>query len=136
MMNKKEQVGNEAMGHSDRTDSEMAYLLKIEEALKAEKELLQTILFSIADGIIVTDQHERIFLINEAAQKLTGWSQSEATGHLFRDVYRVIHEQTRLPLQDPVHALLTNTPVTRSEQTILVSKSGRSEERRVGKEFR
>jgi len=97
---------------------------RIEEALRIEKELLQTTLFSIADGIIATDQNERIFLINEVAQKLTGWTQREAAGRLFRDVYRIINERTRQPMEDPVHVMLTHATTSRSDQALLISRTG------------
>lgn len=51
-----------------------------EEALAAEKERLNVTLRSIGDGVITADSEGRVVLINNAAEKLTGWGQEEAAG--------------------------------------------------------
>lgn len=50
---------------------------KMENALKEEKELLRTTLLSVGDGIIATDKHGFITMMNQAAQKLTGWNRGD-----------------------------------------------------------
>ena len=44
-------------------------------ALKREKERLKTTLLSVGDGVIATDEHGRVEIINSVAQTLTGWSR-------------------------------------------------------------
>lgn len=74
----------------------------IEEALAWEKERLLVTLKSIADGVLATDVRGRVVLINDTAQRLTGWSQQYAAG---RAVAEVLH------LSDPVDRRLGINPV-------------------------
>jgi len=58
------------------------------EALGEEKRLLATVLSRMADGAIITDDTERVQLINPAAAKLLGTTESEAVGRPFAQVAR------------------------------------------------
>jgi PAS domain S-box-containing protein len=55
--------------------------------LLAEREQLRVTLRSIGDGVITTDTGGNIVLINSAAEKITGWTQSEAVGRKFDEVF-------------------------------------------------
>ncbi|MBN1523823.1 MAG: PAS domain S-box protein [Spirochaetales bacterium] len=57
-----------------------------EIALKEKQELFQVILESIADGVIVTDIHGSILLMNGVAERYTGWSSVEAQNKAIHDV--------------------------------------------------
>src|SRR5205814_289823 len=59
-----------------------------EHALATEKERLAVVLGSIADGVIAADLDARITLMNAAAEGFTGWTQSEALGRPFTEVYQ------------------------------------------------
>ncbi|MGD0229921.1 MAG: ATP-binding protein [Syntrophorhabdales bacterium] len=71
---------------------EIAERERTEEALAAEKERLSITLRSIGDGVITTDSEGRIALMNNAAEKLTGWQQDQAIGHGITDVLRIAME--------------------------------------------
>ena len=60
-----------------------------EEALAAEKERLGITLRSIGDGVATTDGENRIVLLNNAAERLTGWRQTEAMGRDLSEVFRL-----------------------------------------------
>jgi len=51
---------------------------QVEKELFAEKERLTVTLKSIGDGVIATDVHGRITLMNIVAEELTGWTMEEA----------------------------------------------------------
>jgi PAS domain S-box-containing protein len=96
---------------------------KMEEKLAAEKERLAVTLRSIGDGVIAADAQGRIMLINEMAEKLTGWSQEEALGRPLREVFHVINEKTRQRIEDPVEKVLaTGAVITLAGNLILISK--------------
>jgi len=78
--------------------TEMAKVLAnaaLRESLAAEKERLAVTLRSIIDGVITTDINGRIIMVNEAAEKLTGWSEEEATGKQLYEVFHIINESKR-----------------------------------------
>src|SRR5580693_7757219 len=74
---------------------------RAEEALRKQSEWLRITLASIGDAVISTDADSRITFMNGVAESLTGWSQAEAMGRPLTDVFRIINELTRQPVEDP-----------------------------------
>jgi PAS domain S-box-containing protein len=99
---------------------------KKEEALLArERELLAATLRSIADGVVTTDAGGRILLMNEAAQKITGWQEGEALGRPLDEVLPLIDEKTRERLVNPIETILQSRDISELEgHTILSAKDG------------
>ncbi|MBA4394269.1 MAG: hypothetical protein C0407_12030, partial [Desulfobacca sp.] len=98
---------------------------KAEESLISEKEHLMVTLRSIGDGVITTDTEGRISLINTVAEILTGWTQEEAHGWPLADVFRIINEKTRQPVEDPVSRVLrTGQIIGLANHTALLAKDG------------
>jgi PAS domain S-box-containing protein len=94
-------------------------------AIAAERELLRTTLGSIGDGVIVTDLDGRTTFLNPIAEKLTGWSTAEAKGRPLGDVFRIVSEQTREPLANPVDRALAGKTFSDIEShTILIARDG------------
>ena len=95
------------------------------EALRAERELLHITLGSIGDGVIVTDTEGRVTFLNGVAESLTGWSTSDATGLPLEQVFRIVNEGTRLPVENPAkRALQQGVIVGLANHTVLLSKDG------------
>jgi diguanylate cyclase (GGDEF)-like protein/PAS domain S-box-containing protein len=59
-----------------------------QEALFHEKERAQVTLHSIAEGVITTDLKGAIDYMNPVAERISGWSLSEAAG---KPVYEILH---------------------------------------------
>ena len=72
---------------------------KAEQAVAAEKELLSVTLRSIADGVITTDTHGKITLINKVAEQLLGRSQKQALGCPIESVMPVLDEKSHKPAE-------------------------------------
>jgi PAS domain S-box-containing protein len=70
---------------------------RAEQALAAETGRLTVTLRSIGDGVITTDLSGTVLLINDMAQRLTGWSHDEAIGQPLETVFRTFDRQTRQP---------------------------------------
>jgi PAS domain S-box-containing protein len=88
-------------------------------------ETLSVTLQSIGDAVMTTDLEGRITSMNEVASALTGWSQSEASGRHLNDVFRIINEDTREPVANPVaRALREGLVVGLANHTLLLDKSG------------
>ena len=61
---------------------------------------------SIGDAVIATDGSGRILFLNPVAEHLTGWREVEARGRDLPDVFRIVNERTRLPVENPVEKVL------------------------------
>jgi PAS domain S-box-containing protein len=104
----------------DITDRKLA-----EEAVAAEKERLAVTLHSIGDGVITTDTHGRVDLLNRVAEKLTGWTQEEAQGQPLSEVFRIVHALTRQPRPSPFDQILAAGGTIELEgQTLLLARDG------------
>jgi len=58
------------------------------------KDYLQAVLQSIGEAIIVLDQHNRVTVLNRAAEELLGANKQEVTGMIFSDLPFAIEEST------------------------------------------
>ena len=95
------------------------------EALVREKELLATTLASIGDAVIVTDALGRVTFVNAEAEHLTAWKGPEAEGRPLPEVFRIINEQTRQIVENPVEkALRHGNAVGLANHTVLLAKDG------------
>lgn len=97
---------------------------KFEHLLINEKEQFKTTLLSVGDGVISTDVKGNIIVMNPVAEKLTGWDISEAKGRQINNVFRIIREQTRIPVEDFITQIMTLGKVIDYSNKILVSKTG------------
>lgn len=109
--------------------------MELEEAYKMKKaalaeesklrELFQTTLFSINEGIIVTDNHGKITIMNKLAEKFTGWLQSDAYGENFHEIFNNISSKTRKRNVELVkYVIETGESVTLPEYELLIAKDG------------
>ena len=105
----------------DVTDRE-----RYREELYREKELHRVTLFSIGDGVVTTDNEGRITMLNKAGQRITGWSEDEAKGKHFDDVFTLINEVTEEKVENPIGRVLkTGKVVGLANHTILITRDGR-----------
>ena len=91
-----------------------------------QREYWQTTLTSIGDAVIVTDARGNVTAMNPDAQRLTGWSLETAQGRALADVFVIVNEETRQPVEDPVRKVLrTGTVAGLANHTVLITKEGR-----------
>src|SRR5262249_30599700 len=101
-------------------------LKKIEKALEAEKERLAVTLRSIGDGVIATDTAGIITLLNQEAELVTGWTQSEAIAKPVGEIFQIIDKITGSLLENPlVKVLQVNQLVELQNPSILRARHGR-----------
>lgn len=95
------------------------------QVIQEQRERLRVTLASIGDGVISTDAQGRVEFLNPVAQELMGWKNEEALGRSLLDVFHIINEQTRDPVENPVVcALREGKIVGLANHTILISKDG------------
>jgi PAS domain S-box-containing protein len=95
-------------------------------ALQRERQQLRVTLLSIGDGVIVTDAHGCITIMNAVAELLTGWTRTEAVGRSISEVFLTVHEKTRKPMEGPAAQALReeNTVIGLTNPRLLLSRDG------------
>ena len=98
---------------------------RAEAAVRESREWLETTVRSIGDAVIATDQNGRITLLNPVAEKLTGWSSTQAIGAPLEAVFRIVNELTRKPLESPVQKVLASGKIVGlANHTVLIARDG------------
>ena len=98
---------------------------RAEDALRHQSQWLRTTLASIGDAVITTDADGRVTFMNAVAEALTGWSQTDALGHMLPDVLQIVHETTREPVDNPaMRALQTGSTIRLANHTVLITRTG------------
>ena len=73
-----------------QTAIEMAlYKHRAERELAQNQALLQATLNSIGEGVLAVNERGRVTFVNPVAQKLMGWSEEEARGRDWHDVFQL-----------------------------------------------
>jgi len=99
---------------------------KYERDLVAARDLLQTTLSSIGDGVVATDSEGRITFMNAEAERLSGWQENDARGRPIEEVLILQREDNHEKIENPVtHALRVGKVVGLANHTRLVGKDGR-----------
>ncbi len=115
----------EALARQKQLEQEIVQRMRSEEAVQQQREWLRVTLASIGDAVIATDTQERITFLNPVAEALTGWPAAEAIGKPLEQVFRVIHEQTRQLIDNPIaRALREGTAVGLANHTALIARDG------------
>ena len=98
---------------------------RAEEASRQQSEWLRVTLASIGDGVISTDADGRITFMNAVAESLTGWPQHDALGQPLDAAFRIIHEQTREHVENPVMRVLREGAIVgMADNTMLMARDG------------
>lgn len=95
-------------------------------ALYKQQEYYYTTLKSIGDAVISTNKTGMVEYMNPVAEQLTGWINKEAQGKKLEQVFKIINEETRETVENPVHIVLREGIVVGlANHTLLISKDGR-----------
>jgi PAS domain S-box-containing protein len=104
----------------------VVYFTRRDEAAlhRVERELATT-LRSIGDAVIATDVAGVIRFMNPVAEELTGWDEASARGRSLSDVFRIIGEENRVPIESSARQVLQEGKrVQLANHTILISRDG------------
>ncbi len=78
----------------------------VEAEFRKEKGVWQTTLASIGDAVITTNITRKVNFLNPEAERLTGWTLSEAMGRNLDEIFHLFHEETGEPLPCPLSEVL------------------------------
>lgn len=89
------------------------------------REKFRSTLQSIGDGVIAVDSMGYVTGLNPVAEELTGWSEREASGKPFGDIFNIISASTGKPTENPLSkSLETGKVVYLSNDTTLINRHG------------
>ncbi len=90
-----------------------------------QREWFRVTLASIGDAVIVTDTAGLVTFLNPVAQSLTGYSQQEAMGRPLREIFPIIHEDSREEVESPVERVLREGRIVGlANHAVLVARDG------------
>src|SRR3954462_3841499 len=90
-----------------------------------QRDWLQITLSSIGDGVITADRDGRVNYLNPVAEMLTGWTLADAAGAEVEQVFRIINETTRQPVEQPVRKVIERgLTVGLGNHTLLIARDG------------
>jgi PAS domain S-box-containing protein len=96
-------------------------------ALAAQEEWFRVTLGSIGDGIIASDPDGHVTYMNGVAETLTGWTNDAAEGTPLVDVFHIVNETTRQPVENPAGLVIRSGHVVGlANHTVLISRDGGS----------
>ena len=102
------------------------YRHEMERKFKESEQWLSTILRSIGDAVIATNEKGCVQFINSVAEDLTGWSQEDAFGKDLEEVFNVVSEETDTPIKIHImEALRGRIIVGLGEPNILAARDGK-----------
>ncbi len=82
-------------------------------------------LYSIGDGVISMDETGRIRHMNPVAERLTGWSESEARDKPLREVLHIINEKTGKNLESPDDRVIQKEGIVKlPADALLIARDG------------
>ncbi len=98
---------------------------RLKSRLERNRNQLSATLLSIGDGVITADHEGRVSVLNAVAEKLTGWTQTEAEGKRVEEVFNIIKSETGEKSENPVgKALRECVTVGLENDTVLISLDG------------
>src|SRR5450432_434028 len=93
--------------------------------LAEQRAWFETALASIADAVIITDVEGMVTYMCHTAQQLTGWSQKESLKKPVREIFNIVNESTRKPIEDLTSTGIRDGPIIDPvERMILLSRDG------------
>ncbi|QHG16320.1 ATP-binding protein [Nostoc sp. ATCC 53789] len=99
---------------------------QLERELRQNRDQLATLLNSISDAVIATNEQGNVTFMNPAAEALTGWQQKDALGNEAANIFHIVDETTDTILENPVTKVLREQQVVYLEEfTSLIRRDGK-----------
>jgi PAS domain S-box-containing protein len=96
-----------------------------EQTIAEEQERLAVTLRSIGDGVITTDISGNVTMLNIVAEKLTGWSQKDASGKPLSEIFRIVNEKSGEECETPFAKVIsTGQIIGLANHTSLIARDG------------
>jgi len=108
-----------------RTEAQRREREQQQEAV-SQREQMRTTLSCMADGVLVTDAHGRLTLINPTAEAMTGWRLADAKGRPWWEVFAICRGDGQGIVERPIDRVLQETRVVHDTMPLtLTSRTGK-----------
>jgi PAS domain S-box-containing protein len=98
---------------------------RTEAELREQRAWFEVTLSSIGDAVITTDVRGHVTFLNPIGEAMTGWSLKEARGVHLERIFRIVNEDTRQPVANPVSKVLREDAIVGlANHTVLIAKDG------------
>jgi PAS domain S-box-containing protein len=115
----------------DRVIGTLTEIADVTERVLRERELwnreqwLHTMLQSIGDAVMGTDDQGAVALMNPVAEELTAWTEGEALGQPLEEVFHIVTRRTGEPVESPVTRVLREGVIVGlADDTTLIARDG------------
>jgi PAS domain S-box-containing protein len=93
--------------------------------LAAQQAWFRITLASIGDAVIASDPEGHVSYMNATAERLTGWPLAAAQGRQLEDVFEIVNETTREPVENPAGLVMRlGHIVGLANHTVLIGRHG------------
>ncbi|MDP6615666.1 MAG: EAL domain-containing protein [Gammaproteobacteria bacterium] len=107
---------------------DISYRKSVEATLGRGRQQAQITLESLGESVITADTDGNIDYMNAAAEKLTGTQRDEALGQPFGDIVKLVREDDRRDLGDPVsRCLQKRRRISMGRRALLMPSNGNGE---------
>ena len=97
----------------------------VERALAQQREWFRVTLASIGDAVITTDRAGAVSFMNPVAEQLTGFPLADAQGRPLAEVFHVVEERTRVPVESPCERVLRSGAIVGlTHLSLLIARDG------------
>ena len=118
----KDHIGGYSLSHALRN---VIARKAAEEELFIERERADITLNSIGDAVISADNDGNVTYLNLVAERMLGWSRTEAAGRPLADVFHIIDSVTRKTVLSPIEtAIRQNKPAGLCANSVLIRRDG------------
>lgn len=94
---------------------------EVERTLRARERWFSTILQSVGDGVLATDEKLLVTFMNRVAESLTGWAVRDAVGKHLDEVFQLIDRQGER-VESPANEALESGKVVRQVSATLLAR--------------
>ncbi len=89
----------------------------------SQREHLRTTLSCMADGVLVTDVHGRVMLMNPAAEAMTGWNLNDSKNKPWWQVFDIRPDDGPADAESPVDRVLHDAQIVQEHRPLVLTSS-------------
>jgi len=108
------------------TAHDITTMIQSMKTMQEQNDLFQTTIYSIGDGVIISDTNGTVKQMNHVAEQMTGYAETEAKGRPIQEIFEIINEYSLEKVENPVDLVLAQgNIVALANHTLLISKDKR-----------